>query len=365
MIRVSSSSVVGMLTARYQTGLGRSHPRLRAHAGDPPRRRGARPSRRRDGPRRGARDRPEARRGDGRRRGRRRAARPAAAAAPTARTCASCASATTRRCGCCATRRRTCWPRPCSTSIPTAKIAIGPAIDDGFYYDFEFPDGPPGEADLERIEAEMRRILAAGPHPIERSADHARRGGRALPRRGRDATRSSSPRASPEDEEITEYTQDGFVDLCRGPHLQDTKPIRAFKLTSLAGAYWRGDSQQHDADAHLRHGLLQTRRSSTSTCSGSRRRAAATTAGSGAQLDLFHFSEVSPGSPFWHPKGMAIWNALTALLARAERAARLPRGAHADPLRLRAVEALGALGQLPREHVLQRGRRPRRSASSR
>ena len=68
---------------------------------------------------------------------------------------------------------------------PTAKIAIGPAIDDGFYYDFEFPDGPPGEADLERIEAEMRRILGRGAVPDRAQVDDARRGDRALPRGGR------------------------------------------------------------------------------------------------------------------------------------------------------------------------------------
>jgi threonyl-tRNA synthetase len=193
---------------------------------------------------------------------------------------------------------------------PTAKIAIGPAIDDGFYYDFEFPDGPPGEADLERIEAEMRRILAAGPYPIERRST-TRDEAIARFRAEDEPYKVELAEGLAEDEEITEYTQDGFVDLCRGPHLQDTKPIRAFKLTSLAGAYWRGDSHNKqltriygtafftpkDLDEHL-HRLEEARRRD-------HRRL-------GAQLDLFHFSEDSPGSPFWHPKGMAVWNALTA-----------------------------------------------------
>jgi threonyl-tRNA synthetase len=193
---------------------------------------------------------------------------------------------------------------------PTAKIAIGPAIDDGFYYDFEFPDGPPGEADLERIEAEMRRILSAGPYPIERRLT-TRDEAIARFRAEDEPYKIELAEGLAEDEEITEYTQDGFVDLCRGPHLQDTKPIRAFKLTSLAGAYWRGDSRNKqltriygtafftpkDLEEHL-HRLEEARRRD-------HRRL-------GAQLDLFHFSEDSPGSPFWHPKGMAVWNALTA-----------------------------------------------------
>jgi threonyl-tRNA synthetase len=192
---------------------------------------------------------------------------------------------------------------------PGARIAIGPAIDDGFYYDFEFPGAPPGEADLERIEAEMRRILAAGPHPIVRSLT-TREEAVARFEGEHETYKVELAEGLPEGEEITEYTQDGFVDLCRGPHLQDTKPIRAFKLTSLAGAYWRGDSTktmltriygtafftQKELDEYL-HRLEEARRRD-------HRRL-------GAQLDLFHFTEVSPGSPFWHPKGMSIWTALT------------------------------------------------------
>jgi threonyl-tRNA synthetase len=193
---------------------------------------------------------------------------------------------------------------------PTAKIAIGPAIEDGFYYDFEFPDGPPGEADLERIDAEMRKILAAGPHAIERSLT-TRDEAVARFASGDERYKVEMAENLPEGEEITEYAHDGFVDLCRGPHLQDTKPIRAFKLTSIAGAYWRGDSQntmltriygtaffsQQELEDYV-HQLEEARRRD-------HRRL-------GAQLDLFHFTDVSPGSPFWHPKGMAIWNALTA-----------------------------------------------------
>ena len=108
---------------------------------------------------------------------------------------------------------------------------------------------------------------------------------------------------------MTFYEQDGFTDLCRGPHLQSTKPIKAFKLTSLAGAYWRGDSSkqmltriygtaffdQAELDAHLER-IEEARRRD-------HRRL-------GRELDLFHLSETSPGSPFWHPRGMVLFNEL-------------------------------------------------------
>ena len=114
---------------------------------------------------------------------------------------------------------------------------------------------------------------------------------------------------------ISLYTQGDFTDLCRGPHLQNAKPIKAFKLTGLAGAYWRGDEKnkqltriygtafysQADLDAYLE--LLEEARKRD------HRRL-------GVQLDLFHFDEHSPGSPFWHPKGMVIFNTLEDLRRR-------------------------------------------------
>src|SRR4029450_2452232 len=115
--------------------------------------------------------------------------------------------------------------------------------------------------------------------------------------------------------QISLYTQGDFTDLCRGPHLQESGPIKAVKLTGLAGAYWRGDEKntqltriygtafysQADLDAYM-HQLAEARRR------GHRRL--------GVQLDLFHLSEHSPGSPFWHPKGMVIWNLLEDLRRR-------------------------------------------------
>ncbi len=192
---------------------------------------------------------------------------------------------------------------------PAAKVAIGPAIDGGFYYDFEFPE-PISSADLERIEEEMRRILSSE-HEFVRTDGVSRD---ELIARYRDDAQPYKQELVEglEDGSISLYTQDGFEDLCRGPHLQTTKPIKAFKLLSTAGAYWRGDSanpmltriygtaffRQSDLDEHL-HRLEEARRRD-------HRRL-------GRELDLFHTAESSPGGPFWHPRGMVIWNELTAL----------------------------------------------------
>ena len=120
---------------------------------------------------------------------------------------------------------------------------------------------------------------------------------------------------------ISLYSQEGFTDLCRGPHLQDSKPIKAVKLTSLAGAYWRGDEKNtqltriygtafyepEDLEHYLER-LEEAKRRD-------HRRL-------GRQLDLFHFDEHSPGSPFWHPKGMVLFNVLEDLRRREPRARR-------------------------------------------
>lgn len=190
--------------------------------------------------------------------------------------------------------------------FPGVKISIGPAIDNGFYYDFDFPETV-GEADLLRIENEMRKILKQK-HAFTRTTTD------------RDTIRQRFVDEGetykveliddlPTDEPLTVYTQDDFADLCRGPHLQDTAPIKAFKLTHLAGAYWRGDStrpmltrvygtaffSQEDLDLHL-HNIEEAQKRD-------HRRL-------GRELDLFSFNDASPGGPFWHPKGMIIWNAL-------------------------------------------------------
>jgi threonyl-tRNA synthetase len=193
---------------------------------------------------------------------------------------------------------------------PGTKIAIGPPIENGFYYDFDFPE-PIHEDALERIEEEIRKELAEGRswNREEVSAEEAKR---YFAEQGEDYKVELVDTA---DGPITFYTQGEFTDLCRGPHLQDSKPIKAVKLTGLAGAYWRGDEHnpqltriygtafysQEDLDAYLER-LEDARRRD-------HRRL-------GQQLDLFHLSEHAPGMPFWHPKGMVIWNALEDLRRR-------------------------------------------------
>src|SRR6187397_3299364 len=193
---------------------------------------------------------------------------------------------------------------------PGTKIAIGPPIENGFYYVFEFPK-PIGEEALERIEEEIRKELAEGRswNREEVSAEEARR---LFAEQGEEYKVELVDTA---DGPITTYTQGDFTDLCRGPHLQDSKPIKAVKLTGLAGAYWRGDEHnkqltriygtafysQADLDAYLERVEEAKKRD--------HRRL-------GRDLDLVHFDERSPGSPFWHPKGMVIWNALEDLRRR-------------------------------------------------
>jgi threonyl-tRNA synthetase len=193
---------------------------------------------------------------------------------------------------------------------PGVKVAIGPPIENGFYYDFEFPEAI-SEDDLPRIEAEIRRELEEGRKwsREEISAEDARK------RFEAEAEPYKVELVGTAEGPISLYTQGEFTDLCRGPHLQNSKPIKAIKLTGLAGAYWRGDEKntqltriygtafysQADLDAYLER-LEEARRRDHRKL--------------GTQLDLFHLAENSPGSPFWHPKGMVIWNELEDLRRR-------------------------------------------------
>jgi threonyl-tRNA synthetase len=198
---------------------------------------------------------------------------------------------------------------------PGVKIAIGPPIENGFYYDFEFPE-PIREEDLPRIEEEINRELSEGREWRREEVSAAEAKQRFLEENEPYKVELVETAEGP----ISLYTQGDFTDLCRGPHLQNSKPIKAVKLTSLAGAYWRGDEKntqltriygtafysKEDLDAYLER-LEEARKRD-------HRRL-------GVQLDLFHFDEHSPGSAFWHPKGMAIWNELEAL-RRSENARR-------------------------------------------
>jgi threonyl-tRNA synthetase len=194
--------------------------------------------------------------------------------------------------------------------FPGTKVAIGPPIENGFYYDFEFPE-PVTEADLQRLEDEVKREIQEGRvwEREEIARDDARK------RFEQEGEPYKVELVDTAEGDISLYTQGDFVDLCRGPHLQDAKPIKAVKLLSLAGAYWRGDEtkpqltrvygtafyEPKDLDAYLQ--------SLEEAKSRDHRRL-------GRELDLVHFDEHSPGSPIWHPRGMVIWNALESLRQR-------------------------------------------------
>ena len=200
---------------------------------------------------------------------------------------------------------------------PGVKISIGPAIDDGFYYDFEFPEGVTvSDHDFERIEAKMREHVKADETFVREDIGT----GAALERfKGEhqdykvelieDLVKNTGV------DTVSLYTNGPFTDLCRGPHAPTTKRIKTFKLLSVAGAYWRGDSDRtmltriygtaffskEDLAEHLRR-LEEARARDHRKL--------------GKELDLFLFSELSPGSPFWQPNGMVIWNQLTDLWRR-------------------------------------------------
>ncbi len=188
---------------------------------------------------------------------------------------------------------------------PDAKIGFGPAIDDGFYYDFEVAK-PFTPEDLEAFEAEMRKVIAEK-HPFVR-AEVSQAEAKKLfvddPLKLERLDDFQDP-----DEIISTYTDGPFVDLCRGPHVPDTSYLRHFKLLSTAGAYWRGDERRQmlqriyataffkkeELDAHL-HQLEEARKRDHRVL--------------GKALDLFQFFPVAPGAAFWTPRGTHLWNAL-------------------------------------------------------
>src|SRR4051794_40669037 len=198
--------------------------------------------------------------------------------------------------------------------FPDAKLGIGPAIDNGFYYDFALPR-PLTPGDLESIEDRMRASVKADHEFVRREVPFAE--GRALEEsKGQpfkveildDLARKAAEAGT--DVPATSFYEHGpFIDLCRGPHVASTGKIGPFKLLGTAGAYWRGDEKrpmlqrvygtawasQEELDAYLWRREEAKKRD--------HRRL-------GVQLDLFSFHDVAPGSAFWHPKGQMIWRTL-------------------------------------------------------
>lgn len=201
---------------------------------------------------------------------------------------------------------------------PGVQISIGPAIENGFYYDVQMPDGIAlSDADFPAIEARMKEHIDADEEFVREDVTV----GEALERYVRDGQSykveliedlvKNAPADAPV-ETVTLYTNGGFTDLCRGPHAPTTKRIKAFKLQSVAGAYWRGDSNRQMltrvygtaffSNKELEEHLERLERARAND----HRRL-------GPQLGMFHFSEISPGAAFWLPPGTAVFNELVKL----------------------------------------------------
>jgi threonyl-tRNA synthetase len=201
--------------------------------------------------------------------------------------------------------------------FPEAQVTIGPVIEDGFYYDFAY-QRPFTPEDLAAIEARMTK-LANADQTVNRRVmprDEAVKFFRALG----EIYKAEIIAGIPDKDEISLYGQGNWVDLCRGPHVPSTGKLRAFKLTKVAGAYWRGDSRNEmlqriygtawpdkkQLDAYLTRLEEAEKRD--------HRRI-------GKELDLFHLQEEAPGAVFWHPKGWTVFQTLIGYMRERQRAA--------------------------------------------
>ncbi|MDC0553406.1 threonine--tRNA ligase [Candidatus Pseudothioglobus singularis] len=195
---------------------------------------------------------------------------------------------------------------------PKAQVTIGPVIDNGFYYDFAYKDGF-SEQDLTKIEKKMNAIVKQN-LPIERmemSRDDAVKFFKSMG----EHYKAEIIESIPTDETLSLYKQGDFVDLCRGPHVPSTSKLKAFKLMKLAGAYWRGDSNnemlqrvygtawenKEDLAAHL-HRLEEAEKRDHRKI--------------GKTQNLFHTQEEAPGMVFWHPKGWTLYQIIVQYMSQ-------------------------------------------------
>ena len=190
--------------------------------------------------------------------------------------------------------------------FPDAQVTIGPVIEDGFYYDFAYGPGFT-EEDLDRIQETMEALAKKG-SPVERLTMD-REEAVTYFRELKEEYKAKIIEEIPDDEPLSLYRQGDFTDLCRGPHVPDISMLRAFKLTKLAGAYWRGDSNNEmlqriygtawpdkkSLDEYLTRIAEAEKRD--------HRRI-------GKSLDLFHFQEEAPGMVFWHRDGWSLYTAV-------------------------------------------------------
>lgn len=196
--------------------------------------------------------------------------------------------------------------------FPDIQVTIGPAIKDGFYYDFA-KDTPFTTSDLEKIEAKMRHIVKRNEKFIREEMD--REEAVKMFKAMGEHYKAEIIEAIPAGEQITVYRQGNFVDLCRGPHCPSTGKIKHFKLMKVAGAYWRGDSNnemlqriygtawatKEQLDDYLYRLEEAEKRDHRKL---------------GRELDLFHFQEEAQGMPFWHNKGWSIYCTIESYIRR-------------------------------------------------
>ena len=190
--------------------------------------------------------------------------------------------------------------------FPGTQVTIGPTVDDGFYYDFAADHNFTLE-DLEKIEARMKDLVASD-LPVTRRVT-SREDAVALFKGMGEHYKVEIIEDLPADEEISLYQQGDWMDLCRGPHVPSTGKLGAFKLTKVAGAYWRGDSNNTQLQR-----IYGTAWSTPKELKAYLNRIAEAEKRDhrkiGRKLDLFHFSDDAPGSVFWHPKGWTLFREL-------------------------------------------------------
>ena len=187
--------------------------------------------------------------------------------------------------------------------FPGTKVAIGPAVEHGFYYDFDLPT-PITQTDLERIEKEMRRLLSTPQNFVKEVVSRQQ----ALELFKDQPYKCELINDLPQDAEISIYRSGNFVDLCRGPHVANSKEINAqsFKLQKIAGAYWRGDEKRPMltriyGTAWETPNDLKTYLTMQAEAEKNDHRKI------GRELDLFHIEEDNPGEVFWHPNGWTLY----------------------------------------------------------
>src|ERR1700756_5186864 len=196
--------------------------------------------------------------------------------------------------------------------FPDAQVTIGPVIEDGFYYDFSYKR-PFTPEDLAAIEQRMTE-LAKKDEPVTRELMPRDEAVKFFESMG-EHYKAEIIASIPSNEEISLYSEGAFTDLCRGPHVPSTGKLKVFKLTKLAGAYWRGDSRnemlqriygtawakKEELDAYL-HRIEEAEKSDHRKL--------------GRALDLFHLQDEAPGLVFWHPNGWSIWQGIEQYMRR-------------------------------------------------